>query len=277
MIFFKKKPANRRVVKRARLYRMSRSVIDWLTLIGKMALVVLVLFGLYEFFVASSYFRLSEVEINGELEHVSRAKVEELAQIPYKKNIFSVNLFGIVKNIRRHPWIQHVQIRRKFPSGLIIHVQEHQPFAILQAQTNEKNNFEFFLMNQEGILFQRIKKHDMELPLIRGFELDKLKNYPGYFRPKIKEAFIFLKQFQELSKLDELEVESVHYDVTNGIMAILKSKNENKAPSMEVFFGKGDFDKKISVWNRFGRQMKEESALYSKIDLHVLGKVFARR
>ncbi|EKD41625.1 MAG: hypothetical protein ACD_73C00614G0002 [uncultured bacterium] len=268
---FWKKP-NRKMVKRPRLYRMSRSVMDWGLLAIKIVATVVLTVGLYDFFVLSDYFKIKHVSVQGEMEHADSETILKVAQVKTGENIFGTNLYGIAQNVRKIPWINHVQVRRQLPSALVIRVDEHKPFAVV-ATAGSANELSYYLMSEEGVLFKRIENVDTALPLISGFEKEKLKKFPTYYRKYLNEVFSFLKKYQTMGET-QFELKQIHFDETMGITSFLWSREHQQF--VKVYFGLNPDEKKISLWNRMTHTMKDENVFYSRVDLHVKGKAFAR-
>lgn len=260
---------------------MSRSLIDWAKLTGVIGIVCLVVFGMYQFFVCSSYFELRKVEINGELKHINRDNLIRLAKVPYGKNLFAVSLQQISKNVHRHPWIHHVQVRRQFPHTLSIYIKEHEKFAVLvtskkaEASSDEaKNDADYYYMNNQGILFKKgAEIGDGDLPLITGFNKSGLKNYPGYFRPKVKEVFDFLKTFVGMPESQTFVVKEIHYNITEGIWVSVNKGGDT--PAMAVYFGKNDLNESLFRWSQFVGTIGD-AKWFKSVDLQVKDKIFAR-
>lgn len=281
----KRKSSNRRVNKRPNLYRMKRSLLDRLKLVGWCLGVCLILVGLYHFFVQSSYFELREIKVMGSFTHVKRENLLKLAQLPYGQNLFAVNLYRIAQSIKRHPWIKHVRVRRRFPHTLSVHVDEYEPIAILETKTSpekqknkgNKKGIEYYYMGREGVLFKRLWAHEKRnFPLITGFEKEKLKRHPRYYRGKIKEVFRFLSNFQKESLNQEYVLHKIHYSLANGIQGKVSKEKEGGQEMMSLYFGKDNYLEKIRKWKQFVDVMEKDNTWYTNIDLHVDGKIFAR-
>lgn len=271
---FKRRTTNKRVEKRHRFYRMSRSLLDWAKLMGGIVVISLVVFGMYQFFVCSSYFELRKVEVSGELKHISRGNLIRLAKVPYGKNLFAVSLRQISKNVHRHPWIHHVQVRRQFPHTLSMYVKEHEKFAVLVVSKKGKDSSDSYYMNNQGTLFRKasgVKNHD--LPLITGFKKEGLKNYPSYFRPKVKETFDFLQTFLKVSASQTFVVKEIHYNITEGIWVSVNKGGDT--PTMAIYFGKTNLNESLSRWDQFIKTIGDKK-WFKSVDLQVKDKIFAR-
>lgn len=270
-MFLQRRPTNRKTAKRPKLYRMSRSLLDWGKLIGTVMVVGGLGWGIYQLVFVSNFCRLSQVEVVGSTPHLSHEAILSLAQIPYGENLLFVNVRQIEAHILRYRWVKEVRVKRSVPHSLYLQVEEYEPVALLAAQNGKSSDL--YYMSREGVLFKKLSPtDDRNYPVITGFTKDHLRKYPHYFRGKVKEAFDFLTQAQN-SNLDLVEVQ---YSLTEGVTAKVTFTAVPSTPSMELFFGRGEIQEKFEKWNGFLRMMKEKQQFYRSIDLHVVGKVFAR-
>ena len=262
-MFFKKNTANRKTTKRPRLYRMRRAVLDWILFAGNTVLIVGAITGSYYFLATSSVFKLKEVELSGSFRHTTQKGVEKLAEAPLGKNLFTINLNRLEENVRRHPWIKRVEVRRQLPGKIRIHVEEYEPMAIIRAGDD-------YLMSFEGKIFKKLRAGEApDLPVISGFDPEKLGKYPSYYRAHVEEAFSFLNRLLA-RPLAGFGVKEIHYSVTEGI-TLTTAKN-----STEIYFGQGDYEQKLDRWQEFAAAQGGGDTLYKRIDLHVEGKIFAQ-
>ena len=269
--FFNRRKINRRVYERPTLYRLKRSLIDWLKLSGMVLMVSAVLIGSYQFFGRSDFFRLKRIDLLGDLEAGERERLTRLAEIPEGKNLFLINLFEISRNLKRDQEIRDVRLRRNFPDGLIIEVTKHKGVALLELDGGKER----YLVSAEGVIFKKARENAVErLPVIRGFEKNRLEQFAEFYRPKIEEAVGALTDLAERAAPRGVVVSSLEYDMTGG-MTVVVADRENKKSST-LFFGRGERDSKFSAWGELFDAMKRDDLWYTRLDLHVPGRIFAR-
>lgn len=265
MIFIKRKPINRRVERRAPIVDHPRNYLDWMKMAGGVLFSALALFGIFRL-TGSAHFGVNHVEITGPFRHAQGSEIAALAQIPAGKNLFFINLYEVGKKISRHPWVDHVSVRREFPHTLSIHVDEFEPVAILEAGAD-------YYINQEGTIFKRLESDDSRaFPKISGFESGKLQKFPFYYRPQVLEAMEFLYRLKTITGNEGMVVTALNRDEAEGYLATLC---RNSACGT-VFFGKDDYAEKMTTWIRFVRTLDEDKTWFKEVDLHVHGKIFAR-
>lgn len=106
------------------------------------------------------YFCITKVEVKGE-ERLSKEVILKWAAIPRQSSIFRVNLKDVSERITLASKIKKAEVRRIFPSTLLILIQERSPFAYLKKESR------IFEIDEEGVLIgEAVEKQ--HLPLITG-------------------------------------------------------------------------------------------------------------
>ena len=106
------------------------------------------------------YFCVSKVEVKGE-KRLSKDIILKWAAIPRQSSIFRVNLGEVSERITLASKVKKAEVRRVFPSTLLILIQERSPFAYLRKESH------FWEVDEEGVIIgEAIEKQ--HLPLITG-------------------------------------------------------------------------------------------------------------
>ena len=106
------------------------------------------------------YFCITKVEVKG-AERLSKEVILKWAAIPRQSSIFRVNLKDVSERITLASKIKQAEVRRIFPSTLLILIQERSPFAYLKKESR------IFEIDEEGVLIgEAVEKQ--HLPLITG-------------------------------------------------------------------------------------------------------------
>lgn len=77
----------------------------------------------------SSLFPLREIALTTPLEKTSRAQIEAALRGSAAGNFFAVEISTVRAALERLPWVRRVGVRRAWPDGLEIAIEEHVPLA----------------------------------------------------------------------------------------------------------------------------------------------------
>jgi len=104
-------------------------------------------------------FALREVRIGSGLAHVTRGEIEDVVRREIRGSFFTIDLARARAAFERLPWVRAVTVRRQWPAGLDVALEEHQPFARWGTQA---------LVNTQGEVFHAA--YEGPLPLFAGPE-----------------------------------------------------------------------------------------------------------
>jgi cell division protein FtsQ len=98
-----------------------------------------------------------------ELPHTRRAELEQALPAALKGNFFSLDLEEVRSTLERLPWVRKVELRRVWPAGLEVNIEEHRPVARWGEGRGE-------LVNSFGEVFAATAPADemAALPLLYG-------------------------------------------------------------------------------------------------------------
>jgi hypothetical protein len=130
-----------------------------------------------------SYFRVAEVEVEGNLQVASRDISASLALSP-EASILEVDLPALTRRVLQNPWIKEASIRRRLPLSLTVQVVERMPEAVFIADRR-------YLLSADGVI-------------LAGLEVDELPTLPtlraaGQRRVVIGERILSSEMVQGLS------------------------------------------------------------------------------
>jgi cell division protein FtsQ len=87
--------------------------------------VVLVLLGAVRYVLRLPVFPLNTVELVAAPQRVSAEQLQQVVSEQVRGNFFSVDLERTRQGLEALPWVRSVSVRRKFPWGLQVDVEEH--------------------------------------------------------------------------------------------------------------------------------------------------------
>jgi len=92
------------------------------------ALLIFMLAGL-QLLLRPSLFPLREITVRGAPQHTSAAQIEQATRGRISGNFFSVDLVAVRQSIEQLPWVRRVIVRRVWPDGLEVSIEEHVALA----------------------------------------------------------------------------------------------------------------------------------------------------
>ncbi len=115
----------------------------------------------YLIVIRSSYFNLVKVDVYGN-HRLSSEEVIEASNIETGINLLNIDLEGITRKLRLHPWIREGSVYRRFPGQLVIEVEEKTPRGILACD-------KLYYIDENGKIVTRVLPGDeVDLPLFTG-------------------------------------------------------------------------------------------------------------
>ena len=73
---------------------------------------------------------IEQITVNGEdLRHLSRQQLQQLITPQARRGFFGMDVDALRRSLRQIAWIRDAQVRRLWPNGLEVELQEHQPQA----------------------------------------------------------------------------------------------------------------------------------------------------
>ena len=139
--------------------------------IAKVFFIILLFIGAACFLCLSPAFNVQKIYIENNT-IIPSETIESLSQIKLYKNIFLVNKSDAIKNIEKNPYIDSVEIARRFPDEIRITVVERS-----ERYSIEISEGKFVIIDGQGYVLT-VSGESKGLPILVGVktELDKLIN-----------------------------------------------------------------------------------------------------
>ena len=133
------------------------TLLNWIANLLFALSVVVMLYALLYVVVHLPIFPLREVNVDGQLNHVSREQVQLIVAKHLKGNFFTLDLIKARDAFEKLPWARKVSVRRRWPDKLEVMIEEHQALARWSSVA---------LVNRQGELFHAASGSD--LPVFYG-------------------------------------------------------------------------------------------------------------
>lgn len=202
--------------------------------------VLLAIFFLGMVILQMPYFNLEQVDVVGN-QRLSRAEVIEASEMEHGINLLTVDLASIASRLHRHPWIRTATVYRRFPSQLIVEIEERSPRGILAAG-------KLYYVDEQAEFFTRLLPGDsVKFPLFAGLEPEELKNSRPEIRELIRCGLSLMDSLERSgSGIDAVEVSQIRLNLDDGLSLHTKA-------GQVIVLGKSDFERKMQ---RYGRLKK---------------------
>ena len=102
-------------------------------------------------------FAVTEVQVNGRLDHVTADQLSAVARKAVQGTFFTLDIAGARSQFEKLPWVRKVEVRRQWPRRLELEVEEH----VALARWGDSA-----LVNTHGEVFEAAT--DQTLPLFVG-------------------------------------------------------------------------------------------------------------
>lgn len=165
------------------------------------ALAMLIAFFL---FINSSYFTVGTVTVEGN-KYMTVEDVLRVAGVPEKINIFRLKPAEIQNRLMNDLRVAEVQVERKFPATIAIHIKERQPLAFVASQ------YGFVEIDRQGVVMVALKNlKQVQVPVITGVRLGNVYVGDQVNNPGLSNVLTYLAALDEdvLNKLSEVNIKS---------------------------------------------------------------------
>ena len=183
--------------------------------------------GARRFFFENPDYQLSTIEVqtDGTLQREQILKVADLRE---GENIFSVNLGRVHDRLQQLPQIDEVQVERKLPAEIDIHVVERKPVAWITDEKQMADPFASdaaFLVDGRGVLMKEKKllPEYLGLPLILGCASESLEAGKVIESFEAKAALELLRLSTRSFMQTRFQIREI--DVSKGYCLLVTDKN----------------------------------------------------
>lgn len=221
-----------------------------LPLVFLLAVAIGVPFGIFQAYlstVSGAYFQLSDVSVTG-LAHIERAALLERARLRAGRNIFDIDTERVQAAIATHPWVREVEVERRLPNQIRVHLVEYTPVAVLVGER-------YRLVSEDGDIFDTIEPGAsldafIHLPMISGLEVtrnasDSNLSSPAAARLVVADKAVFLEAMEVSRLYEEMgfsqwePLSEIHVDPTLGLSLI------SADTGIEIRLGRGRYRERL--------------------------------
>lgn len=221
-------------------------------LVCLMMISVLLLAG-YQFLLQSPYIRLEEVIISGVEEKIKR-ELLEISGLRSDMTLLAVNLRELKQSLEQHPWVESVDLEKRYPHTLVIRAKREEPRALVSSGG-------LFYMDRHGRVFKEVAlAESVDYPVISG-EFNEEES-----GKRNLELAAYVLRVLENSGMDWMkeEISEIHFQDSGNISLYFQS-----LPAM-VQVRAEDLERKINDLNRIVEHLRETDQIQrvTGINLH---------
>jgi cell division protein FtsQ len=215
----------------------------------------------YNFITQCDYLRVEKIEVQG-LKKLSRVEVLKQAGLSDGMNILAVNLSAVRKRLSVHPGIYAAEVKRTYPRGMHVVIEEQKPLAVVDF--GEK-----YLMNVQGKIYSNWKGEVPKgMPLVTGLDFSDFFWQEEPDNPSMAVLYLLRSRQGFLEKNGLALLGTVHVDRQMGI-----TLNFDKNCVLKL--GYGHYDEKWARLDQVLNFMKKEYGVqaFGAIDLSNASRV----
>ena len=173
---------------------------------------------------------VEQIDVAGDLRFIDRGEVQKIIAANIDGGYFTVDLGRIREQLQKLPWVKDVAVRRQWPAGLQVNIEEQKPLAYWNDNA---------YINQDGDVFQPAKvDHALALPQLNG---------PAGQQDKVWQFMNRL--YREMALLD-FDVIRLDLDQRRAWQMQIVEAGEEKAKPVTIRLGRFDTEKRLQRFIR---------------------------
>ncbi len=234
------------------LAKLGRTLL-WCSLaVGSIAALAVGGYRTYRWVHQSPRFALNAVSFQG-LRHASQVDLLRLAGLSVGQNLFQLDSISIERAMAAHPWVDRVQVVRRFPSSLAVSVKEHDPVALVALG-------DLYLVDSDGRPFKKIQAGDpRDLPLITGLPREQFVEAPEQSRIRLREMLDWADAYAQADTAHASALSEIRIGRTG--VALVTAQGE------EIWIGEGDPKESLARLKRVRTELEKRGLTAQVIHL----------
>ena len=224
----------------------------------------------------SGVFSVHRVTVQGN-RMSNEAQIRTLADIQQGVQLFDVTAEEVAERIRRHPWIDQVEVERVWPDALTVRVTEHRPLAIVNIEGEEQG---LYYLDDRGTVFVPVDPlQDIDYPVVTGVSPPEGELGGAEFQLGGDTGTEAVREFLHVAArgnpiLPLQSISEIHLGREKGIIVYLV---EHPFP---IYIGYGNVEKRyyqlVKLLERLYRKEKIEGIKEIRMDYHE-GRILVAR
>jgi len=219
---------------------------------------------MYEVFANATFFKLERIEMS-RLRKLSRDEIVTLAGVKLGDSLLKLDLQHVAEQLEKNPWIENLNVRRRFPGTLSIEITERVPVAVV-------NMGYLYYLDDKGEIFKPLTEGDrLDFPILTGItEEDLVKDAEGT-KNMISSALGLMELLKKGTVFRLEDVSEIHLDKGYGYTLF------TARGGIPVKLGNKDFQEKLARFNRIYQNLTAQIASLEYVDLNYSDKIVVKK
>ncbi len=220
----------------------------------------------------SRLFALQQLLCDTTSERVSAEDLKKFIDFYTGRNLFTIDIADLRKNMLDHHWIADVRLKRVLPHTIEIHIKERRPTAVISL-TNETGAEQAYFVDEKGFPFTPVTDETLALPRLTGFTREGFlteEEKADALTKRLEEAVELIRLARERGGLDASRLKVIHYDAARGFTISL----DQGRPQLSVgWFPFGDAFERYTL---LAQALSDRAAKIESVDLTVQGRAVVK-
>ncbi|MDO5673338.1 MAG: FtsQ-type POTRA domain-containing protein [bacterium] len=118
-------------------------------------------------------FRVTDLRVSG-ARFITERQALELTGLRQGLNLITFSTRAAEKKIAQHPWVADAQIKKQWPSGVLVQVREFAPFAMINLET-APGEYSLRYLDYDGHVIAAVQEGaSLDFPVISGAGADDI-------------------------------------------------------------------------------------------------------
>ncbi|WP_422486533.1 cell division protein FtsQ/DivIB [Gudongella sp. DL1XJH-153] len=193
------------MVKETRVQRKNRKV----RIYRRIVVLILVLSLLIFWSLRTKLLQIKAIQVDGNSK-ITTEEIVEVSEIGHGDSIIKTKVGKAEESIVQLPYIDTVEIKRKFPGTIEILVQERVPYMQFEY------NYSYAVIDSQAVLLEYSIRRNSDIPLVKGFDWEQLKPGEEVLNNGIGNKLQDMFNDEEMEKI-VLNFREIVYDEENNI------------------------------------------------------------
>lgn len=223
-----------------------------------LVIIAVVAYGTYLSLFVSQLTKVSHVTIIGAQDSI-KPQIEKLHGIKNTTSFWDVEVEKVAANIKKHDWVEAVEIKKVFPNEIMIFITQRQPHAVLN-----KGNGKFDYIDETGFVFGPAETADLsEKVILSGKSFNE--------KPELRMPVVeLIKQLPSTGTLSFDDISEVKFEREKGYQILLSKTG------MKIDLGKENLPVRIDRARKVVQYLESHQINASHVDADYAKKVLVK-